>query len=143
VAITILNQMGDGVAATVRERHPDVTVVGVTGDAPPAGLQADVFFGGYGDWATTLPWLQAAGVRWVQLSGTGADRVPSARSASVSGAGSALRSASWVSAIGRQVCRSPRPAHAWGDSLDRHADAGRERHCDSRRRVLPGLVTSG
>jgi phosphoglycerate dehydrogenase-like enzyme len=62
----------------VRERHPDIRVVPVTGDAPPDDLTADVFFGGYGDWATTLPWLETAGVRWVQLSGTGADRVPSA-----------------------------------------------------------------
>ena len=73
----VLNQMGDGVAAMVRERHPEIDVVAVTADPPPPDLAADVFFGGYGDWATMLPWLQGAGVRWVQLSGTGADRVPS------------------------------------------------------------------
>ena len=74
----VLNQMGDGVAAMVRERHPDAEVVAVTADPPPAGLTADVFFGGFGDWSTMLPWLEQTGVRWVQLSGTGADRVPAA-----------------------------------------------------------------
>jgi phosphoglycerate dehydrogenase-like enzyme len=68
--------MGDSVATLVHERHPDVDVIPVTADPPPADLSAEVFFGGYGDWSSTLPWLQQAGVRWVQLSGTGADRVP-------------------------------------------------------------------
>jgi phosphoglycerate dehydrogenase-like enzyme len=76
VAIRVLNQMGDDVAATVHERHPDVDVVAYTGGPPPTDLTADVFFGGFHAWPTILPWLQQAGVRWVQLSGTGADGVP-------------------------------------------------------------------
>ena len=71
----VLNQMGDGAAALMHEHQPDIDVVAVAGD-PPADLEADVFFGGYGDWETMLPWLRQAGVQWVQLSGTGADRVP-------------------------------------------------------------------
>ena len=39
-------------------------------------MQADAFFGGYLGWDTILRWLDAAGVRWVQLSGTGVDKVP-------------------------------------------------------------------
>jgi phosphoglycerate dehydrogenase-like enzyme len=77
MTVRVLNQMGDGVAEVLAERHPgvDVELVAVAG-APPDGLAAEVFFGGYGDWNTMLPWVRAAGVRWVQLSGTGADRVP-------------------------------------------------------------------
>jgi phosphoglycerate dehydrogenase-like enzyme len=78
MALTVLNQMGDDVVATVQARHPDVDVVALRPGDPPADLRADVFFGGYGDWADTLPWLDAAGVRWVQLSGTGADSIPEA-----------------------------------------------------------------
>src|SRR3954469_3476060 len=73
----VLNQMGDGVATMIHERHPDIDVVAVTAHPPPTDLRAEVFFGGYGDWSKTLPWLEHAGVGWVQLSGTGADRVPS------------------------------------------------------------------
>jgi phosphoglycerate dehydrogenase-like enzyme len=78
VTVRILNQMGDDVIARLAERglDADVDVVPLAGGEPPADLRADVFFGGYGDWSATLPWLHTAGVRWVQLSGTGADRVP-------------------------------------------------------------------
>jgi phosphoglycerate dehydrogenase-like enzyme len=80
MAVRVLNQMGDGVATLLATRHPDVDVemVPVTSSPPPGGVAAEVFFGGYGDWDTMLPWVRAAGVRWVQLSGTGADRVPAA-----------------------------------------------------------------
>jgi phosphoglycerate dehydrogenase-like enzyme len=37
-----------------------------------------VFFGGYHDWDRILRWLDATGVEWVQLSGTGVDKVPAA-----------------------------------------------------------------
>ncbi|MCU1426637.1 MAG: D-2-hydroxyacid dehydrogenase [Actinomycetia bacterium] len=76
--LQVLNQMGDRVAEMVAERFPEVEVVPVSPSAPPPGVRADVFFGGYGGWDTYLPWLEAAGVRWVQLSGTGADGVPAA-----------------------------------------------------------------
>jgi phosphoglycerate dehydrogenase-like enzyme len=78
MAVRVLNQMGDGVGTLLATRHPDVDVdmIPVTSGPPPDGLAAEVFFGGYGDWDAMLPWVQAAGVRWVQLSGTGADRVP-------------------------------------------------------------------
>jgi phosphoglycerate dehydrogenase-like enzyme len=76
VTVRVINQVGDGVAAMVRERHPDVEVVAYTGGPPPDDLAADVFFGGFGDWPAMLPWIEHAGVRWVQLTGTGADGVP-------------------------------------------------------------------
>jgi phosphoglycerate dehydrogenase-like enzyme len=77
MTIRVLNQMGDGVGEVLSARHPgvDVELVAVAGE-PPAGIAAEVFFGGYGDWDEMLPWVHAAGVRWVQLSGTGADRLP-------------------------------------------------------------------
>lgn len=56
--------------------HPDVELVEYSGGDPPAGLTADAFFGGYMDWPTIVRWLDAANVGWVQLSGTGVDRLP-------------------------------------------------------------------
>jgi phosphoglycerate dehydrogenase-like enzyme len=59
----------------ITDAFPDVELVDLDGDPPP-GLHADVFFGGYMGWDVILRWLDAAGVRWVQLSGTGIDKVP-------------------------------------------------------------------
>jgi phosphoglycerate dehydrogenase-like enzyme len=61
--------------ARIQAAYPDVELVEFTGGEPPAGLHADAFFGGYLGWDTILAWLDAAGVRWVQLSGTGVDNV--------------------------------------------------------------------
>ncbi|HEY5173479.1 MAG TPA: NAD(P)-dependent oxidoreductase [Acidimicrobiia bacterium] len=73
----IIAQLGvaSAEAARIREAFPDVELVEFTGGAPPAGLRADAFFGGYLDWDAIVAWLDAAGVRWVQLSGTGVDKV--------------------------------------------------------------------
>jgi phosphoglycerate dehydrogenase-like enzyme len=62
-------------AERVRDAYPDVDLIEFTGGEPPVGLQADAFFGGYMGWDAILQWLDAAGVRWVQLSGTGIDNV--------------------------------------------------------------------
>jgi phosphoglycerate dehydrogenase-like enzyme len=52
-----------------------VELVEYTGGDPPAGLTAEAFFGGYLGWDDILRWIDAAGVQWVQLSGTGVDNV--------------------------------------------------------------------
>ena len=62
-------------AARITDRYPEVELVEFTGGDPPAGLQADAFFGGYIGWDDILRWIDAAGVRWVQLAGTGVDNV--------------------------------------------------------------------
>jgi phosphoglycerate dehydrogenase-like enzyme len=62
-------------AQRVRERYPDVELIEFSGGDPPAGLEADAFFGGYVGWDDIVRWIDAAGVRWVQLSGTGIDNV--------------------------------------------------------------------
>jgi phosphoglycerate dehydrogenase-like enzyme len=62
--------------ALVVEAYPDVELIDFTGGEPPPGLAADAFFGGYMGWPDILGWLDAAAVRWVQLSGTGVDNVP-------------------------------------------------------------------
>jgi phosphoglycerate dehydrogenase-like enzyme len=62
--------------ALVAARFPDVEFVEYGGGAPPPGLEAEVFFGGYAGWDDIVRWCDAAGVRWVQLSGTGVDKVP-------------------------------------------------------------------
>ncbi|MGQ0824981.1 MAG: NAD(P)-dependent oxidoreductase [Actinomycetota bacterium] len=56
---------------------PDVELIDFTSGDPP-DVQADAFFGGYMGWDDILRWLDASGVRWVQLSGTGIDNVPAA-----------------------------------------------------------------
>jgi len=64
-------------ADLVRGAFPDVELVEFkAGEPPPEGLQADAFFGGYLGWDDIIRWIDAAGVQWVQLSGTGVDRVP-------------------------------------------------------------------
>jgi phosphoglycerate dehydrogenase-like enzyme len=119
---TILNQMGDGVAEKVRDRHPDVDVVAVTREPPPAGLRADVFFGGYGNWETMLPWIEAAGVRWVQMSGTGADKVPpelfAGRVVTCARGASAGPISEWV--MGAVLAQAKRFPQTWLHDVPRH-----------------------
>ncbi len=63
-------------ADLVRAAHPEVELIEFKhGEAPPA-IQADAFFGGYLGWDDILRWIDATGARWVQLSGTGIDKVP-------------------------------------------------------------------
>jgi phosphoglycerate dehydrogenase-like enzyme len=66
---------GDALHRRLDEAKLDVELVDCEGD-PPAGLHAEVFFGGYHDWERILRWLDATGIDWVQLSGTGVDKVP-------------------------------------------------------------------
>ena len=75
----VITQLGatDPHRGLISEAHPEVELVDFSGE-PPDGLQADVFFGGYMGWEQILRWLDATGVRWVQLSGTGVDKVPDA-----------------------------------------------------------------
>jgi phosphoglycerate dehydrogenase-like enzyme len=84
----------------IRSTHPDVEVIQITGGDPPAGLQADAFFGGYLGWDDIIRWLDAAGVRWVQVTGTGVDNVPAAvfegRIVSCARGASAVPISEWV-----------------------------------------------
>ena len=75
----VITQLGatDPHRGLISEAHPEVELVDFSGE-PPDGLRADVFFGGYMGWEQILRWLDATGVRWVQLSGTGVDKVPDA-----------------------------------------------------------------
>ena len=68
--------MGPGAAAQIVDAYPDTEVIEFVAGDPPAGLAADVFFGGYFAWDDIARWVDAAGVRWVQTSGTGVDKVP-------------------------------------------------------------------
>ena len=73
----IIAQLGAATpeAARITTAYPDVELVDFAVGDPPAGLEADAFFGGYVAWDAILAWLDAAGVRWVQLAGTGVDNV--------------------------------------------------------------------
>lgn len=62
-------------AHRIRETFPEVEIIEFAGGEPPADLRADAFFGGYMGWDAILRWIDAAGVTWVQLSGTGVDNV--------------------------------------------------------------------
>jgi len=55
----------------IRSRFPSTEVVDIT-DGIPSGLQGDVLFGGFGPRSVEA---MQAGVRWVQLTGTGIDRL--------------------------------------------------------------------
>jgi len=78
VALRVINQMGPAAAERMTAAFPDVEVIEFAAGDPPPGLQADVFFGGYFAWDDIVRWVDAAGVRWVQTSGTGVDQVPTA-----------------------------------------------------------------
>jgi phosphoglycerate dehydrogenase-like enzyme len=75
--IRVITQLGatDPHRGLIFDTHPEVELVDLGGE-PPDDLRADVFFGGYMGWENILRWLEATGVRWVQLSGTGVDKVP-------------------------------------------------------------------
>jgi len=75
--VRIIAQLGvaSAEAARINELYPEVELIEFTGGEAPAGLRADAFFGGYLGWDDILAWLDATGVRWVQLSGTGVDNV--------------------------------------------------------------------
>jgi phosphoglycerate dehydrogenase-like enzyme len=62
----------------LRALSSDIELVDFVNEDPPPDLQADAFFGGYFGWEHILRWLDAGGVQWVQLSGTGTDNVPDA-----------------------------------------------------------------
>jgi phosphoglycerate dehydrogenase-like enzyme len=72
VGLRILNEMGRHAADRIRSAVPGVEIVDVGAELPEPGTEADVFFGGYGPHSLAL----AACVPWVQLSGTGVDKVP-------------------------------------------------------------------
>jgi phosphoglycerate dehydrogenase-like enzyme len=72
VTLCILNEMGRGAESRIRAAFPDAEVITVGAEAPEPGTRADVFFGGYGPHSLAL----AECVPWVQLSGTGVDKVP-------------------------------------------------------------------
>ena len=74
----IITQLGATTpqAALIRDAFPDIEMIEFEYSDPPSGLQADAFFGGYMGWEQILRWLDAGGVQWVQLAGTGVDNVP-------------------------------------------------------------------
>jgi phosphoglycerate dehydrogenase-like enzyme len=76
MGLRVINQMGPAAAAAITGALPDAEVIEFAAGGPPAGIAADVFFGGYFAWDEIERWVDAAGVRWVQTSGTGVDQVP-------------------------------------------------------------------
>jgi phosphoglycerate dehydrogenase-like enzyme len=76
--VRIIAQLGvtSAHAHRIRETYPEVELVEFREGDPPTGLKADAFFGGYLGWDDIVRWLDATGVRWVQLAGTGIDKVP-------------------------------------------------------------------
>jgi phosphoglycerate dehydrogenase-like enzyme len=90
-------------ANRVRAAYPDVELIEYrAGEEPPAGLEADAFFGGYLGWDGILRWIDAAGVHWVQLTGTGIDSVPkevfAGRTVTCARGASAVPISEWVMA---------------------------------------------
>jgi phosphoglycerate dehydrogenase-like enzyme len=70
--VRVLNELGARIGDQIRAAFPDVEVVDVGAEPPPADLTADVLFGG---WAPHS-FEYAQRVPWVQMSGTGVDKVP-------------------------------------------------------------------
>jgi phosphoglycerate dehydrogenase-like enzyme len=70
--VRVLNELGAKIGDRIRAAVPDVEVVDLGSDAPDPDLTGDVLFGGWGPHSFEY----AQRVPWVQLSGTGVDRVP-------------------------------------------------------------------
>jgi len=89
-------------ARRIATECPDVELIGIGDGDPPPGLTADAFFGGYLGWEHIRPWIDATGVRWVQLTGTGADKVPAevfvGRTVTCARGASAVPISEWVMA---------------------------------------------
>jgi len=74
--VRVLNLMGKGVEAAVRDAVPDVEIVTVAArDVPPTGLRADVLFAAWIE-SPVYDRLDDLGVRWMHLPGTGIDSWP-------------------------------------------------------------------
>ena len=103
-AVRVITQLG----ATSADRDrivttfPGVELVEFDANSDPPAGAADAFFGGYMGWDDILRWLDATGVRWVQLSGTGIDNVPTAvfdgRTVTCARGASAVPISEWVMA---------------------------------------------
>lgn len=68
----VLNELGGKIGDRIRAALPEVEVVDLGPEEPPADLTGDVLFGGWGPHTFTY----AERVPWIQLSGTGVDKVP-------------------------------------------------------------------
>lgn len=122
MTVRVINQMGGRAAAAMRAAVPEIEIVEYERGDPPSGLAAEVFFGGYGGWDEPLRWVEAAGVRWVQLSGTGADGVPAAvfegRVVTCARGASAVPISEWVMAC--VLAWAKRLPDVWLDGPPRH-----------------------
>ena len=70
----VLNELGHRIGDQIRAALPGVEVVDLGPDEPPPDLTGDVLFGGWGPHTFEY----AGRVPWVQLSGTGVDKIPPA-----------------------------------------------------------------
>jgi phosphoglycerate dehydrogenase-like enzyme len=69
-SVRVLNELGARIGAQIRAAVPEAEVVDLDGDSSPDSVTGDVLFGGWG------PRSFEYDVPWVQLSGTGVDKVP-------------------------------------------------------------------
>src|SRR5437773_2690218 len=74
MTVTIFNMMGRRARAAIEATGLDVDIVDITADGPEDGMTGEILFGGFGDGAFILPYLDR-GVLWVQLPGTGTDNM--------------------------------------------------------------------
>jgi phosphoglycerate dehydrogenase-like enzyme len=72
--VRVLNELGTRTGDRIRAALPGIEVVDLGPDDPPPDLAGDVLFGGWGP--HTLEYARR--VPWIQLSGTGVDKVPAA-----------------------------------------------------------------
>jgi phosphoglycerate dehydrogenase-like enzyme len=72
VPVRVLNELGARIGDRIRAAVPEAEVVEVGPGPPEDGLTADVLFGGW----SAHSFEYARRVPWVQMSGTGVDRVP-------------------------------------------------------------------
>jgi phosphoglycerate dehydrogenase-like enzyme len=70
--VRVLNELGHRIGDQIRAAVPDAEVVDLGPEPPTEGVTGDVLFGGWGPHSFEY----AQRVPWVQLSGTGVDKVP-------------------------------------------------------------------
>jgi phosphoglycerate dehydrogenase-like enzyme len=109
--VRVLNELGAKIGDQIRAAVPEADVVDVGPDPPPPGLTADVLFGGWAPHSFEYAQL----VPWVQMSGTGVDKVPSAlfegRTVTCARGASAVPISEWV--LGMMLAFEKRFPDVW------------------------------
>jgi phosphoglycerate dehydrogenase-like enzyme len=133
----VLNELGQRIGDELRAALPDVEVVDLGPEEPPPDLAGDVLFGGWGPHT----FVYAERVPWIQLSGTGVDKVPpelfEGRTVTCARGASAVPISEWV--LGAMLAFEKRFPEVWLTEPPEHWNFAKLGGLDGRTLGLVGL----